>query len=326
MTKTRVIAILALPDFQLLDVAGPLDVFAEANRQAGHPVYDLRIIATSVGPIRSSSGARVLPDQTVDQPLSAKADTFLVAGIPNASEFTPAPNLIRWLNKIVPHARRYGSVCTGTFILAKTGFLKNQRVTTHWAVAEGLAKAFPQLSVEANAIHVRDGRVCTAAGVTAGLDLALALVEEDLGRELALNVSSVLVMNFRRTGGQAQFSRKGLAVPAGRSAFRETQRWIAANPAEDLSIPTLAQRVSMSPRHFSRLFKKEVGVTPADWILQCRVDSARTLLESAAPPKVVAARCGFADVDTFRRAFVRLIGTTPAEYRKSHFAPSGASL
>jgi transcriptional regulator GlxA family with amidase domain len=118
----------------------------------------------------------------------------------------------------------------------------------------------------------------------------LALLEEDLGRELALNVSSVLVMYFRRTGGQAQFSRKGLAVPAGRSAFQETQRWIAANPAEDLSIPTLAQRVSMSPRHFSRLFKKEVGITPADWILQCRVDSARTLLESAAPPNEVAAR------------------------------------
>lgn len=323
MAKTRIIALLALPNAQLLDVAGPLDVFAEANQQAGAPVYDLRVIAVSPGHIRSSSGARLLPDQTIDQPAPQKIDTLLVAGAPNASEFTPAPKLIRWLNQVIPHARRYGSVCTGAFVLAKAGLLNHHRVTTHWAVAERLAADFPAIKVEADAIHVRDGRVRTAAGVTAGLDLALALVEEDLGRELALKISSQLVMYFQRSGGQTQFSRKGQAAPSGRSALQEVQRWIAAHPAENHSISTLAQRMELSPRHFARLFKKEVGVTPAGWILRSRIDSARHLLESAIHPKEVAARCGFTDIDTFRRAFFRLMGITPAEYRKRHLFSVG---
>ena len=323
MAKTRIIALLVLPNAQLLDVAGPLDVFAEANQQAGKPVYDLRVIATASGHIRSSSGVRLLPDQTVDQAPPQKIDTLLVAGAPNAPEFVPAPRLIRWLDLVIPITRRYGSVCTGAFVLAKAGLLNHHRVTTHWAVAERLAQAFPAVRVEADAIHVRDGRLRTAAGVTAGLDLALALVEEDLGRELALKVSSQLVMYFQRAGGQTQFSRKGEAAPTGRSALQEVQRWIAANPAEDHSISNLARRMQLSPRHFARLFKKEVGVTPADWVLQSRTDSARRFLESAAAPKEVAARCGFADVDTFRRAFVRLVGITPAEYRKRHLIPTG---
>lgn len=322
MAKTRIIALLVLPNAQLLDVAGPLDVFAEANQQAGNPVYDLRVIAVSPGHIRSSSGVRLLPDQTIDQPPPQKIDTLLVAGAPNAPEFTPVPRLIRWLNQVTPVTRRFGSVCTGAFVLAKAGLLNHHRVTTHWAVAERLAQAFPTVKVEADAIHVRDGRLRTAAGVTAGLDLALALVEEDLGRDLALKVSSQLVMYFQRPGGQTQFSRKGQAAPAGRSALQEVQRWIAAHPAENHSISNLAQRMKLSPRHFARLFKREAGVTPADWVLQSRIDSARRFLESAAPPKEVAARCGFGDVDTFRRAFVRLVGITPAEYRKRHLIPA----
>lgn len=318
MTKTRTIAILALPNAQLLDVAGPLDVFAEANAQANNPIYDLRVIAVSSGPVRSSSGVRILADQTTDQPPPQRIDTLLIAGAPNAAEFKPAPQLIRWLKAVIPNTRRYGSVCTGAFVLAKAGFLNDRRVTTHWAVAERLARDFPKVRIEADAIHVRDGRLRTAAGVTAGLDLSLALVEEDLGRELALRVSSQLVMYFRRTGGQTQFSRKAQAVPAGRSAIQEIQRLIAAHPEGDHTIPSLARRMKLSPRHFTRLFKNEVGDTPANWILQSRIASARHFLESAAPPKEVAARCGFGDVDTFRRAFVRLVGITPAEYRKRH--------
>jgi transcriptional regulator GlxA family with amidase domain len=168
-----------------------------------------------------------------------------------------------------------------------------------------------------DAIHVRDGRLRTAAGVTAGLDLALALVEEDLGRVVAMKVAGQLVMFFKRPGGQSQFTRKGAALPTGRSALQEVQRWVAANPGEDHSVANLAKRMDLSPRHFARLFRKEVGVTPADWVAQVRVDAARRLLEAGrTAPKEVAFRCGFADADTLRRAFVRSVGVTPAEYQK----------
>jgi transcriptional regulator GlxA family with amidase domain len=324
MRKPKNISILALPNVQLLDVAGPLDVFAEANKQARANIYELRVIGCFPGPIRSSSGTRIVPDEVIGQGIGDKIDTLLIAGAPNAPEMAPDTKLIQWLNRVMPATRRYGSVCSGAFILAKAGLLNGRRVTTHWAVAEHLAKAFPAIRVEADAIHVRDGRLRTAAGVTAGLDLALALVEEDLGREVALKVSAQLVMFFKRPGGQTQFSRKGEAAPAGRSALQEVQRWIAANPAEDLGIVHLAKRMQLSPRHFARLFKKEVGITPADWIVQARVASARRLLESgAAAPKEVAARCGFADVDTLRRAFARLVGVTPAEYRKRYLGVAG---
>ncbi len=324
MPPSKIIVLVALPNFQLLDVAGPLDVFAEANKQARTGIYTLRLFGTSSGPIRSSSSTRLVPDAVIGQGLNEKIDTLLIAGAPNAPEMTLDPKLIHWLNQVIPGARRYGSVCSGAFILAKAGLLNGRRVTTHWAVAERLAKTFPAVKVEADAIHVRDGRLRTAAGVTAGLDLALALVEEDLGREVALKVSAQLVMFFKRPGGQAQFSRKGEAVPAGRSALQEVQHWIAANPAEDHRVANLAKRMKLSPRHFARLFRKETGITPADWILATRIGTARRLLEAGAgAPKEVAARCGFADADTFRRAFVRLVGITPAEYRKRNLATAG---
>ena len=192
-------------------------------------------------------------------------------------------------------------------------------MTTHWAEADRLAQTYPNVTVDSDAIHVRDGRIRTAAGVTAGLDLALALVEEDLGRALAMRVAGQLVMFFKRPGGQLQFSRKGEAVPAGRSALQEVQRWAAANPAEDHSVAKLAARTGLSPRHFARLFREEVGGTPAAWVEAARVTTARNLLEDGrTAPKRVAALCGFADADTLRRAFARHVGVTPAEYRKRH--------
>jgi transcriptional regulator GlxA family with amidase domain len=194
-------------------------------------------------------------------------------------------------------------------------------VTTHWAVAERLAEAFPDVTVDVDALYVRDGRLRTAAGVTAGMDLALALVEEDLGREVALKVAAQLVMFFKRPGGQLQFSRGGEAAPAGRSALQEVQRWAAAHPAADLAVPVLAARVGLSPRHFARLFREEVGVTPAAWVEAARIGAARRLLEDGSEaPKQVAALCGFADADTLRRAFLRHVGVTPTEYRRHHGA------
>jgi len=319
MPKPKIIAILALPNVQLLDVAGPLDVFAEANVQAGADIYALRVVGTSAGTVRCSSGTRIMVDAVIGQDSRERIDTLLAAGAPNAAGLAPDVGLLNWLNEIIPSVRRYGSVCSGAFILAKAGLLNGRRVTTHWAQAEQLARSFPKITVDADAIHVRDGRLRTAAGVTAGLDLALALVEEDLGREIAKKVAAQLVMFFKRPGGQAQFSRKGEAAPVGRSALQEVQRWVAANPAEDLGVAALAARMQLSPRHFARLFKKEVGMTPADWVVQSRVGAARALLEAGhAAPKEVAGACGFADVDTFRRSFVRQVGITPAEYRKRY--------
>jgi transcriptional regulator GlxA family with amidase domain len=313
----KAIALLALPGVQLLDVSGPLDVFAEANVQAGYEAYRLVVIATASGPIRSSSGVRVMPDRVIARDPDEPIDTLLIAGCPNAANVPPKSSVIEWLQRRAPKGRRFGSVCSGAFFLAAAGLLDGRRVTTHWAVAEQLARQFPRVNVDADAIHVSDGPVRTAAGVTAGLDLALALVEEDLGRDIAMRVASQLVMFFKRPGGQMQFSRKGEAVPAGRSALQELQRWVAAHPALDHGVANLARRMKLSPRHFSRLFRSEVGITPASWVEAARVSSARRLLEQGdRSPKQVAARCGFADADTLRRAFMRNVGVTPAEYRR----------
>jgi transcriptional regulator GlxA family with amidase domain len=319
MKAARVIAIVAMPGVQLLDVSGPLDVFAEANVQARKDVYRLVIVAKTAGHIRSSSGARLVPDLAIGDAMEAKIDTLLVAGCPNAADVRPDAAVVEWLRRIAPQARRYGSICSGAFLLAATGLIDGRRVTTHWAVAQQLALHYPAVTVEEDAIHVRDGRLRTAAGVTAGLDLALALVEEDLGRDVAMKVAAQLVMFFKRPGGQMQFSRKGEAAPAGRSALQEVQRWVAANPAADHSVASLAKRADLSPRHFARLFHSEVGITPASWVETTRITAARRLLEGGQhSPKQVAARCGFADPDTLRRAFARQIGVTPAEYRKRY--------
>jgi transcriptional regulator GlxA family with amidase domain len=308
-----------MPGVQLLDVAGPLDVFAEANVQAGYPAYRLCVMGTSPGVIRSSSGVRLMPDAVIGDQPEQKIDTLLVAGAPNAAVALPDAGVVEWLRRVAPGVRRFGSICSGAFVLGAAGLLSGRRVTTHWAVAERLAQAFPSATVEADAIHVRDGRLRTAAGVTAGLDLALALVEEDAGRDVALAVAGQLVMYFKRPGGQTQFVRKGSAALAGRSALQEVQRWIAANPGSDHSVASLAGRMGVSPRHFARLFRHEVGMTPAAWVEESRVSAARRLLETGrTAPKQVAYQCGFASVDTLRRAFVRLTGITPAEYRKSH--------
>ena len=315
--KTRTVAVVALPGVQLLDVSGPLDVFAEANEQSGEAAYALMVIGTEPGPIRSSSGVKLAPDRVVGVDADVQIDTLLVAGRPNAVDVPTGAKVLEWLRRAAPAARRFGSVCSGAFVLAEAGLLEGRRVTTHWAVAEELAARYPSVSVEADAIHVSDGRLRTAAGVTAGLDLALALVEEDLGHEVAMRVAGQLVMFFKRPGGQMQFSRKGEAVPAGRGALQELQRWVAANPALDHSVASLARRMELSPRHFARLFRGEVGVTPATWVEEVRVNAARQWLEAGhEAPKQVAARCGFADADTLRRAFARHVGVTPAEYRK----------
>jgi transcriptional regulator GlxA family with amidase domain len=315
--KLKTIVLLAFPGVQLLDVSGPLDVFAEANTQAQREVYRLVVAAAAPGPLRSSSGVRLMPDWTINRDADEPIDTLLVAGCPNPVELPVSGKVLDWLRQSAPGTRRYGSVCSGAFVLAAAGLLSGKRVTTHWAVAEQLSERFPDVVVEKDAIHVRDGRLRTAAGVTAGLDLALSLVEEDLGHDIAIRVASQLVMFFKRPGGQVQFSRQGTAAPVGRAALQDLQRWVAAHPALNHSVARLAERMHLSPRHLSRLFRVAVGITPATWVEEVRVGTARRLLEQGdLAPKQVAASCGFSDADVLRRAFMRQVGVTPAEYRR----------
>jgi transcriptional regulator GlxA family with amidase domain len=302
----------------MLDVAGPVDVFAEANVPSGREVYAPKVLSIIEGPLASSSGLRVLPDAVLGLGAPAVFDTLLIAGAPQFGEIPVDPALIDWLRENAPRSRRFGSVCTGAMLLAASGLLDGRRITTHWAIAEQLGRRFPEVRIEIDALHVRDGQLRTAAGVTAGLDLALALVEEDLGHEIAKKVASQLVMFFKRPGGQLQFSRRGEANPVGRSALQEIQRWVMSNPAADASMAVLATRAGLSPRHFARLFRHEIGMTPSAWVETIRIDAARQMLEAGERPKQAAAQCGFGGIDTFRRAFQRQVGVTPAEYRRRH--------
>ena len=315
MTKT--IAVLALPGVQMLDVSGPLDVFAQANAELGRPYYALRVVAYEPGPVRSSSGVRLLPDAVVGDALP-RLNTLLVAGTPHASGAVLSEPALRWLRATARDAKRYGSVCTGAFMLAAAGLLDGRRVTTHWSAAGELRRAYPRVEVEEDALHVRDGKLRTAAGVTAGLDLALSLVEEDLGREVAVKVASQLVMFFKRPGGQLQFSRQGQAGPVGRSVLQEVQRWVAAHPQLPLSVEALARHAGLSPRHFARLFHAEVGVTPAAWVEMTRIAAARALLEGGRPRPSRSRRSADSRMRIpLRRAFVTR-GVSPAMYRRYH--------
>jgi transcriptional regulator GlxA family with amidase domain len=315
MSKT--IAIFAPPGVQLLDVCGPLDVFAQANLEAGVTHYNLLVIGADSVQVTSSSGARLMPDRIAGD-ANDRFDTLLVAGAPRSSRTMLPESLFVWLRTVARKSRRFGSVCTGAFILAEAGLLKGRRLTTHWASVDELTSQYPDITVEPDALYIRDGKLRTAAGVTAGLDLALALIEEDLGRELAKRVASQLVMFFKRPGGQLQFSRKGETQPAGRSVLQEVQRFVAAHPDLKHTVSSLAVHAGLSPRHFARLFQAEVGVTPAAWIESARVSAARTLIETTRDtPKQIAARCGFANADVLRRSFAKHVGITPAEYRKT---------
>jgi len=309
------VAIFVTEGVQLLDVAGPLDVLNEANRLSDGKAYRTQVVSTSPGPVMSSSGSRLLPDTTLAEADPTSFDTVLVAGGPGLARRFRDERELEWLRAVSCSSRRFGSICTGAFLLAEAGLLNNRRATTHWAVADELASRFPDIDIEVDAIHVRDGKLRTAAGVTAGLDLSLAFVEEDLGAEIARRVAAQLVMYFRRAGGQLQYSRKGASRPVGRAALQAVQRWVVAHPGKSHRVDELAARSGLSPRHFARLFRQEVGSTPSAWVMDIRLQAAQRLLERGDAPKVVSGLCGFEDVDTFRRAFVRKTGVTPSAYR-----------
>jgi len=269
--------------------------------------------------ITTSSGIKILADLSINDQDLTPIDSFLVAGAPNIDDYRNHSSLASALVNHAQRSRRYGSVCSGALLLAGTGLLNGRRVTTHWAVAGRLAQEYPQILVEADAICIADGPLRTAAGVTSGLDLALMMVEEDLGRDVAMAVAAQLVMFFKRPGGQLQFSRHGTANLSGRSALQELQRWAMSTLDQPHHMQSLAQHIGLSPRHLSRLFMQELQLTPAQWLDQQRISHARHLLESTElAPKQIAAQCGFSSVDILRRAFIRQLNITPAQYRKNH--------
>ena len=313
---------LAYPDFQILDVTGPLEVFARTSRwlkdhgRRTDDAYSVEILGLERGPIRASSGLRLFAEHRFDE-VGRGIDTLLVAGGLGAERYCVRPEVLRWLRRQAGLVRRLGSVCTGAYFLAEAGLLKGRRATTHWASCEGFARRYPDVRVEPDTIFVREGRIYTTAGVTAGMDLALALVEEDLGRDVALEVARVLVMFLRRPGGQAQFSAQLAVQFAEHEPLRDLQAYILDHPAEDLSAGALARRVAMSPRNFARVFTREVGTTPARFVTSVRVETARRLLEESSEGlEAICTMSGLGTTESMRRAFQRIVGIAPSEYRE----------
>lgn len=318
------IAVLAFPGCQTLDVVGPLEVFAEANVRIGRHVYDVEIVSDGADALPGSSGIRLMPDRTMAEP-PIDVDTFLVAGSPHVESQTFSPEQLEWIRQTARKARRYGSICSGAFIMAQAGLLTGRRVTTHWSKTAALAKSFPDLSIEPDAIFVRDGAVCTSAGVTAGIDLALALVEEDFGRTAALATARELVVYLKRSGGQSQFSSQLSGQIAAIPAIESVQVWVSDHLCADLSVSSLAARCAMSPRNFSRTFLKETGVTPKDYVERVRMDAACRMISENMPLQTVAAKSGFATLANLRRTFARRLKTTPSSFR-NHFGGTSSEV
>jgi transcriptional regulator GlxA family with amidase domain len=310
------VIVIAYDGVQALDVVGPVEVFSTANRMSGEDHYEVSVAASAEGLVTSTSGLALYADRRVGA-LRGRFDTLVLAGGDGTAEALRDRALIESIRRLAGRARRVTSVCSGAFLLAEAGLLDGRRATTHWSVCEVLARLYPSVEVDPEPIFVRDGNVYTSAGVTAGMDLALALVEDDLGREVALAVARRLVLFLRRPGNQAQFSAQLSAQLAQRDDVREVQRWIADHPGDDLSVAALASRAQMSERSFARWFRHEVGVTPGRYVEQVRIESARRILEESDDSIALVARaCGFRTAETMRRSFLRSLRIGPSEYRR----------
>jgi transcriptional regulator GlxA family with amidase domain len=318
----RRLTILAFPQVQALDVVGPTEVFSVANRLSRAPRYRIELVSSTGAPLTTSSGLGLTPHRAIAS-VRGPIDTLMVAGGPGVADALEDDRLIRWIRAAARRSRRVGSVCNGAFLLAEAGLLDGRRATTHWAECEALQSRYPAVTVEPEPIFIRDGKLFTSAGVTAGIDLSLALVEDDAGAALARNVARGLVLFLRRPGDQAQFNAGQPWHRAAREPLRELQGWIGENLDADLSVPALAKRAFMSPRNFARAFRREVGLTPAAYVEAVRLEGARAELEAGnSSIEKIAQRCGFGTVDTLRRAFQRHLNVNPAEYR-SRFRTRG---
>jgi transcriptional regulator GlxA family with amidase domain len=307
----------------MLDVFGPAEVFVDANRlRGGEPVYEVEIISAAEDRIVASHvGAPLLADRTYRE-LRGPVDTLLVAGGDDPREMRYSSDFLDWLREQSTSVRRLGSVCTGALVLADAGLLDGRRATTHWNWCSELVRKHPLVKIDPEPIYVRDNNVYTSAGVTAGIDLALALVEEDLGGSLALRVARMMVVFLRRPAGQSQFSATLAAQTCGRRPFMDLLAWMADHVKSDLSVASLARRAAMSPRNFARVFTQEIGETPGRHIENIRLEAARRQLETTSLSlDQVADTSGFRSAEILRRTFARRLGVTPGKYRTA-FGPA----
>ena len=309
--RSRVVVFIVFDEVTLLDVAGAAEVFAEANRFGGD--YHIKIASVDGRDVTTSIGTRLGVTDSISSVVSA--DTVLVAGSDNLPARAIDPTLVAAVKSVAGRTRRLGSICTGSFILGQAGLLSGRRATTHWRDTRSLARAFPDITVEPDAIFVRDGDVFTSAGVSSGIDLALALVEQDYGTELVRDVARWLVVYLKRAGGQSQFSALLEANPPQQSALRVVTDMIAADPGADHSVKNLAAQASLSTRQLTRLFRSELGMTPADYVQMVRIDAARAALDAGHTVTDTAHVAGFGSAETLRRAFVDHLGVSPKAYR-----------
>ena len=312
------VAIVAHPGVHALEVSALTDAFALANAQPGaDAAYEVRILVRdAAAPLKTSSGLRIVGDAALDD-VERDIDTIIVTGGADPGAFAPAT--IQWMRDRAPRARRWGGIGTGAFLLGAAGLLDARRVTTHWRHADALAARHPRARVEPDRLFVRDGPLFTGAGESAAIDLALALIEEDHGRALALEIARELVLYVKRNGDEPQHSFQLAAQSAALSPVETVRAWIRDHPDADLSIPRLAAISAMSVRNFARVFKRETGVSPAAFVEMTRVERARRLLqESDLGVQQAAFRSGFASYDAARRAFLRRTGLTPSHYQRLH--------
>jgi transcriptional regulator GlxA family with amidase domain len=319
MTDMRRIAIVVFGGVNALDAVGPAEVFSQAERKWPSN-YKIELI----GRQGDASSGLVLGPLIAPEKSKGPLDTLMVAGGVGVQDACQDTELVDWLRAAAGRSRRVASVCTGTFLLARAGLLDGRRVTTHWDFCEQLALRYPAITVEPDPIFIRDGDVSTSAGVTAGMDLALALVEEDLGAEAALKVARALVFFARRPGGQAQFSVQLSSQAARPGPLRELQDWIAGHLDADLSVAGMADQAHMSQRTLARTFTREIGMTPAAYVESMRVEQARTRLEAGHPLASIVRSCGFGTAETMRSAFHRRLGVSPTDYR-TRFDTSSAT-
>ena len=316
IAKRRVIVVV-VPPVEELDLVGPLQVFAAANRLAGKPVYSVEVVTNALDmKVAGESGLLWFLAQKRFQELKGAFDSvLLVCGVATRNARDAA--LFAWLRKAAPAVRRIGSVCVGAFLFAEAGLLNGKRATAHWKFGEELARRYPRVRVESRPIWVKDGNIYTSAGISAGIDLALAWVEEDCGAAVAHEVARELVLFLRRPAGQPQYSVSLAAQASEMTAMQELQVWIAENLQKRLSVQVLADRAAMSVRNFERVFTRELGRTPSQYLLQARVEAAQRQLERTDYGlKQIAAACGFGGSDVMRRSFARIVGVTPREYRR----------
>jgi transcriptional regulator GlxA family with amidase domain len=316
-TRKRQVVLVAFDGMQLLNVVGPAEMLDAATQALeGRGGYELTIATPGGELVRGSGGVRLMGDVALGHVRPRGVDTLIVGGGMRVAEVADDPRLQPGLQRVSAGARRTCSVCTGAFLLARAGLLDEKTATTHWAFSAELARRHPRTAVVPDRIFVRDGDVMTSAGATAGMDLALALIEEDHGPELARTVARWTVMFLRRPGGQSQFSER-LALPGGiASPIRQVADAVVADPASDHRLPQLAKRAAVSERHLRRLFAEQTRTTPARFVERVRVEAARERLEStSAPIEAVATSCGFGSPETMRRAFLRVLGLGPSDYR-----------